>query len=188
LQSVRENAERLSIARKPQAPRTATLGKKTKTIEGQVMSGCHPCFVEPELRTDDSFSGLRHPAASPEDYFLRSATHALLRRYIYAAMQPCRIASTLDIPIGRGWASSRRIRTFEDALIFVFDMEKCLNSLDARDRDMLSHLVIQEYTQAETATLLGISTRALSYKFPAALDRLTKKLIDAELLILPEAE
>ncbi len=78
------------------------------------------------------------------------------------------------------------IRTFEDALIFVHDMGRCIESLPSLDRDMLTRIVLQEYTQLEAATLLGMSVRALSYKFPAATDRLTQKLIEAELLLLPQ--
>ena len=109
----------------------------------------------------------------------------MLRRYLYASMQVGRAPSILGDPIARGWASSRPIRTFEDAVIFVLDVETCLNQLGSLDRQMLSRIVIQEYTQAEAATLLGMSVRAISYKFPLALDRLTQKLLDAGLLVLP---
>jgi DNA-directed RNA polymerase specialized sigma24 family protein len=126
------------------------------------------------------------PEAAPDVYFFRAHTHGLLRRYQYAAMQTSRVACALIDPIGRGWVSSRSIRTFEDAAIFVYDMEKCIAALPSLDRDMLRRIVLQEYTQAETAQLLGMSARTLSYKFPAALDRLTSKLIEAELLILPD--
>jgi DNA-directed RNA polymerase specialized sigma24 family protein len=51
---------------------------------------------------------------------------------------------------------------------------------------MLSRIVLQEYTQAEAATLLGMSVRAISYKLPQAVDRLTEKLMEAGLLILPQ--
>ena len=50
---------------------------------------------------------------------------------------------------------------------------------------MLCRIVIQEYTQAEAATLLGMSVRTISYKFPMALDRLTEKLLETGLLVLP---
>jgi hypothetical protein len=50
---------------------------------------------------------------------------------------------------------------------------------------MLSRIVLQEYTQAETATLLGMSVRTISYKFPQAVDRLTAHLLDTGLLVLP---
>jgi DNA-directed RNA polymerase specialized sigma24 family protein len=52
---------------------------------------------------------------------------------------------------------------------------------------MLSRIVLQEYTQAEAATLLGMSVRAISYKFPQALDRLTEKLPQSGLLVLPHS-
>jgi DNA-directed RNA polymerase specialized sigma24 family protein len=109
----------------------------------------------------------------------------MLRRYLYASMQVGRAPSILGDPIARGWASSRPIRTFEDAVIFVLDVEMCLNQLDSLDRQMLSRIVLQEYTQSEAAPLLGMSARTVSYKFPRALDRLTERLLEAGLLVLP---
>ena len=84
-----------------------------------------------------------------------------------------------------GMGSSRPVRTFEDAVIFVLDVEKCLDQLGSLDRQMLSRIVLQEYTQAEAATMLGMSVRTISYKFPQALDRLTEKLLESGLLVLP---
>ncbi len=117
--------------------------------------------------------------------FYRKHTESMLRRYLYASMQVGRAPSILGDPIGRGWVSSRPVRTFEDAVIFVLDIENCLNQLDALDRKMLSRIVLQEYTQAEAASLLGMSVRTVSYKFPQALDRLTEKLLKSSLLVLP---
>ncbi|MGD0914376.1 MAG: sigma factor-like helix-turn-helix DNA-binding protein [Terracidiphilus sp.] len=122
---------------------------------------------------------------APSLAFYRKHTESMLRRYLYASMQVGRAPSILGDPIARGWASSRPVRTFEDAVIFVLDIEKCLNQLGSLDRQMLSRVVLQEYTQAEAATLLGMSVRTISYKFPKALDRLTEKLLETGLLILP---
>jgi hypothetical protein len=118
--------------------------------------------------------------------FYRKHTEGMLRRYLYASMQVGRAPSVLGDPISRGWCSSRPIRTFEDAVIFVLDIENCLNQLGSLDRQMLSRIVLQEYTQAEAASLLGMSVRTISYKFPQALDRLTEKLLNAGLLVLPQ--
>jgi len=128
------------------------------------------------------------PAAGPVTSvaFYRKHTESMLRRYLYASMQVGRAPSILGDPVGRGWVSSRPIRTFEDAVIFVLDVETCLNKLGSLDRQMLSRIVLQEYTQAEAASLLGMSVRAISYKFPQAVDRLTEKLLEAGLLILPQ--
>jgi hypothetical protein len=118
--------------------------------------------------------------------FYRKYTEKLLRRYLYASMQVGRAPSVLGDSVGRGWASSRPIRTFEDAIIFVHDVETCLNQLGSLDRQMLSRIVLQEYTQAEAASLLGMSVRTISYKFPQALDRLTQKLLASGVLIIPQ--
>ena len=117
--------------------------------------------------------------------FYRKHTEKMLRRYLYASMQVGRSPAILGDPVARGWCSSRPIRTFEDAVIFVLDVETCLNQLGSLDRQMLSRIVLQEYTQAEAATLLGMSVRTICYRFPQALDRLTEKLLATGLLVLP---
>ncbi len=118
--------------------------------------------------------------------FYRKHTENMLRRYLYASMQVGRAPSILGDPVSRGWASSRPVRTFEDAVIFVLDLERCLDKLGSLDRQLLSRIVLQEYTQAEAAMMLGMSVRAVSYKFSEALDRLTEKLLASGLLVLPK--
>ena len=128
------------------------------------------------------------PAAEPvvSLAFYRKHTESMLRRYLYASMQVGRAPSILGDPVSRGWASSRPIRTFEDAVIFVLDLERCLDKLGSLDRQLLSRIVLQEYTQAEAAMMLGMSVRAVCYKFSEALDKLTEKLLAAGLLVLPK--
>jgi DNA-directed RNA polymerase specialized sigma24 family protein len=137
--------------------------------------------LQPEAQQPEFEAG--EPAVSLA--FYRRHTESILRRYLYASLQVGRAPSILSDPVGRGWASSRPIRTFEDAVIFVLDVERCLDRLEPLDRHMLSRIVLQEYTQAETAVMLGMSTRAISYKFPQALDRLTEHLLASRLLVLP---
>jgi DNA-directed RNA polymerase specialized sigma24 family protein len=117
--------------------------------------------------------------------FYRKHTESLLRRYLYASMQVGRAPSILGDPVARGWASSRPVRTFEDAVIFVLDIENCLSQLGSLDRELLSRVVLQEYTQVEAAAMLGMSVRTISSRFPLAVDRLTEKLLEASLLVIP---
>ena len=117
--------------------------------------------------------------------FYRKHTEKTLRRYLYASMLVGRAPAILGEPIGRGWVSSRKVKTFEDAVIFVLDIENCLKKLGHVDQAILSRVVLQEYTQEETAAMLGVSARAISYKYKKALDSLTKMLLHAGLLILP---
>lgn len=118
--------------------------------------------------------------------FYRKHSERILRRYLYASMQVGRAPSILKDPIGRGWVSSRPVRSFEDAVIFVLDVEGCLKKLGALEQQLLSRIVLQEYTQAEAAVLLGMSVRAVSYKLQDALDKLTEQLLQAGLLVLPD--
>jgi DNA-directed RNA polymerase specialized sigma24 family protein len=135
--------------------------------------------------TDKEQTGEQLDESSVSLAFYRRHTEKILRRYLYASMQVGRAPSILADPVGRGWASSRPIRTFEDAIIFVLDVERCLDRLEPHDRQLLSRIVLQEYTQAETSVLLGMSARTISYKLPQALDRLTEHLLEARLLELP---
>ena len=118
--------------------------------------------------------------------FYRKHTEKMLQRYMYASMLVGRAPAMLGEPIARGWATCRRVKTFEDAVIFVLDMERCLGRLGDSDRELLGRIALQEYTHAEAADLLGFSVRAISYKYPMALDRLTELLLTAGLLILPK--
>src|ERR1035438_8174266 len=117
---------------------------------------------------------IKRPAKAPAEApvvslaFYRKHTESMLRRYLYASMQVGRAPSILGDPIGRGWVSSRPVRTFEDAVIFVLDVETCLNQLSSLDRQMLCRVVLQEYTQAEAAILMGMSVRTISYKMAAS--------------------
>ena len=147
-----------------------------------------PVLVKPAPVERNSVRQIRAEAGQPlESYaFYRRHTQRMLRRYLYASMQVGRAPSILGDPVARGWVSSRPVKTFEDAVIFVLDIERCVNMLNVLDKQLLSRIVLQEYTQAETAGMLGMSTRAVSYKFPEALDRLTELLLEAGLLMLPE--
>jgi len=139
--------------------------------------------VEPQKPVDEIGETLPEISLA----FYRKHTEKTLRRYLYASMLVGRAPAILGEPVGRGWVSSRRAKTFEDAVIFVLDVERCLKKLGPVDRALLSRIALQEYTYEETAALLRVSVRAIYYKYPAALDRLTELLLRSALLILPSS-
>lgn len=147
--------------------------------------------VEDETRlqepAEEPKSGARATGPIISLGFYRRHTESLLRRYLYASMQVGRTPSILGDSVGRGWASSRVVKTFEDAVIFVLDVERCLDKLGSLDRALLSKIVLQAYTQYEAAALLGMTHRVVAYKFQQALDRLTEKLLDSGLLVIPKS-
>jgi DNA-directed RNA polymerase specialized sigma24 family protein len=119
--------------------------------------------------------------------FYRRHTETMLRRYLYASMQVGRAPSILADPVARGMVSSRPAKTFEDAVIFVLDVERCLDKLEVLDKQLLSRIVLQDYTQCETAALLGMSVRSVGTKYRQAVDRLTVKLMQHGLLVIPHS-
>lgn len=127
----------------------------------------------------------RRPKPAANLAFYRRHTESMLRRYLYASSQVGRAPGVLADPVGRGWASSRPIRSFEDAIIFVLDVETCLKRLNVLDQQILSRVVLQEYTQLEAAAMLGMAPRTVCTRLALALDSLTELLIEAGLLVLP---
>jgi hypothetical protein len=129
------------------------------------------------------------PVANPRVglAFYRRHTESLLRRYLSTSMQVGRTPTILGDSVRRGWVSSRPVRTFEDAVIFVLDVETCLDRMGALERALLSRIVLQEYTQTEAAILMGMSIRAVNYSFMLALDRLTEMLLESKLLVISQS-
>lgn len=118
--------------------------------------------------------------------FYRKHAENMLRRYLYASMVVGRTPSVMDDPVRGGRATCQRMRTFEDAVIFVLDMERCLAKLSHLDRALLTRIVLQEYTHTEASMMLGMSLRCVLYRFHKALDKVTELLLDAGLLDLPQ--
>jgi DNA-directed RNA polymerase specialized sigma24 family protein len=117
--------------------------------------------------------------------FYRKHTESLLRRYLYASMLVGRTPPLIEREAGRGGASCRQVHTFEESVNFVLDLERCLASLNALDRCLLSRIVLQEYTVSETAIILRLSTNTVAVRLGLATDRLTRILLEEGLLELP---
>ncbi len=114
--------------------------------------------------------------------FYRRRTEALLRHYMQASMQMGRTPSILGRCMFRGKVSSYRMHSFEDMVIFVFDIEKCLKRLDKFSQDLVAKIALQEYSHGEAAELTGQSLRSTIRRYFEAIDALTGLLLEYELL------
>lgn len=143
------------------------------------------------LHAQSAHADGRHTAGSalvaPGHAFYRRHTERLLRQYMAMSMQVGRCPSLLDNCTLRGRVSSHRVRSFEDAVIFILDMEKCLKRLGEDGQQLVARIALQEYTHSETAEMLGLSVRTVARKYADTLDRLTAILLTAKLLSLPNA-
>lgn len=112
----------------------------------------------------------------------RERTQALLRRYLRLSLEVGRLPSLLGREFFRTLASCYTLRSFEDTVIFVHDVERCLECLDHFSRSLIARSVLQEYSQAQTAALLGCTRRTVSRRLPEALDELSAIFLQRELL------
>ncbi|HEX6495378.1 MAG TPA: sigma factor-like helix-turn-helix DNA-binding protein [Acidobacteriaceae bacterium] len=123
--------------------------------------------------------------APVEVAFYRKYTEGMLRRYMYRSMEIGKVPSLLGDFTFRGKSSNRKGYTFEDSLIFVHDVERCLARLNRLERELVGRIALQEYTLAETAALTGMSVRTVVRRYSEALDRLTQVFLRLELLQVP---
>ena len=112
----------------------------------------------------------------------RGRTVTMLRRYMRYSMETGRLPSLLGREFFRAKVTSYIVVTFEDRVIFVHDMETCLNRLDEFSRQIIARHILQEHDQAATARLLQCAERTVRNYVPIALDVLSEILLDVGLL------
>jgi DNA-directed RNA polymerase specialized sigma24 family protein len=93
-----------------------------------------------------------------------------------------RVPSCLPREYLRSRGSSRQGANFEDGVIFVHDMERCLGKLDSFSGELVSRIGIQEYSRREAAEMLGMSHGQLVRSYDDAIDRLTRILLGHRLI------
>jgi hypothetical protein len=118
----------------------------------------------------------------PDLAIYRQRTIQFLRRYFKMSMEVGRVPSLLGREVFRARVTSYRLGTFEDTVIFVHDIERCLERLDPESQSLIVRIVFQDYTQEEAAAIFGCTLRTLTRRFPEAIDRMTQILIDCGLL------
>jgi hypothetical protein len=122
-------------------------------------------------------------ACDPDLWLYRDRTVGLLKRYLRYSIEVGRLPFLLGREFFRTRVTSYHAGTFEDAVIFVHDVERALEKLDGFEKKLIARIVLQEYTHAEAAILLGCWRRTVGRRFPEALDRLCEIFLEGGLLI-----
>jgi len=126
-----------------------------------------------------------HTLPFPDEFLLSAysdRTLAMLRRYNRSAIELGRLPSLLGREFFRAKVTSYTVHTFEDAIIFAFDMERSLSRLTPAEQTLIARLVFQEYTQDEVARRVRLSRSNIAEKFVDAVDHLTEILLSDGLL------
>lgn len=138
--------------------------------------------MKPPFPSAAASSSAAAAVAAQDLHLYRDRTRALLRRYFRMSIELGRLPSLVGREFFRSRVTSYRMHTFEDAVIFVHDTERCLERLDPLGQQLIARIVFQDYTLEETAALVGCGRRTVVRRYPRALDRLSELFLEAELL------
>jgi hypothetical protein len=112
----------------------------------------------------------------------RPYTRALLRRYFRMAVDIGRLPSILGGLCFRARVSSYKLHTFEDAVIFVYDIERVFDRIQRPWMEIIAGVVLLEHSVPEAALRLGITVQRAERRYAAALDALSSALLEVGLL------
>jgi hypothetical protein len=112
----------------------------------------------------------------------RDRTVAILRRYMRISMEVGRMPTLLGREFFRARVTSYRSHTFADAVIFVLEVEHCLEKLSPLGKTVIGMVVLQEYTHEEAAVVLGWGHRTMAREYWTAIDRVAEIFLEREIL------
>jgi DNA-directed RNA polymerase specialized sigma24 family protein len=112
----------------------------------------------------------------------RGRTVTMLRRYLKYSIETGRLPSLLGQEFFRAKVTTYSVVTFEDRVIFVHDMERCLQRLDEFSRELIARHVLQEHDRWATARLLHCSEKTVRRLAPVALDQLCEIMLEVGLM------
>jgi hypothetical protein len=123
------------------------------------------------------------PPGDPDLWLYRRRTVGLLRKYMRLSIEVGRLPSLLGREFFRTRVTSYRASTFEDAVIFVHDVERSLERLNDFDKKLIANIVLQEYSQEEAARQMGCGHRHTARCYVEALDRVSELFLTRRLLL-----
>ena len=118
----------------------------------------------------------------PELCLYRSRTISVLKRYLRLSIETGRLPSMLGNLHFRARVSSYPLHTFEDAVIFVLDVERSLQELDRFSLEVIARVILQEHTPEHAARVMQCASRSVERSLADALDELTKHMLQNGIL------
>jgi Sigma-70, region 4 len=112
----------------------------------------------------------------------RKYTEGMLRQYLRLTMEAGRVSSLLGQEMFRGKVTSCRLDSFDDVVIFIHDVEKCLEKLDEEQQRLIARIALQQYTVEETAGLMRLRPKTVVRRYRQAIDSLTRVFLQVKML------
>lgn len=145
-------------------------------------SGEDPGLMPEQAEEEYAGVGTAPGYCDPDLWLYRDRTSAMLRRYFRYSIEVGRLPSLLGREFFRTRVTSYRVGTFEDAVIFVHDVERCLDQLNDFERGVIGKVVLQDFSHYEAARLMGCWRRTVGRRLPEAIDHLSDIFLTAGLL------
>jgi hypothetical protein len=125
-----------------------------------------------------------HWQDAPEISLYRKYTKNILQRYFRCSIELGRLPAPLGKGLGflRAKASAYKVSSFEDTMVFVCDVEKCLKQLSDFEQAVIHRMVLQDFSEHETALLLRCARSTVADRYRDALDTLSATFLDRGIL------
>jgi len=184
----------IEIAAEAERPDEARAGIVSRPKAGDQPSGdvtenlpVHQFPVETEAAQEIVLQTWHARQAALEDRERERRTYrgrvvAMLRRYMRYSIETGRLPSLLGREFFRAKVTSYTVVTFEDRVIFVHDMERCLDRLDEFSRQLIARHILQEHDRWATAKLLHCNEKTVRRCMPVVLDVLSDILLEVGLM------
>ena len=104
--------------------------------------------------------------------FERTRAMSVLLRFFRSALLLGRMPSLLGREIFRSRMSTQPSRAFEDAVVFVCDVERCLRQLETFDQKLLAFCVLEDHSEWDAARRFHCSQSEVSRRLGRSLDSL----------------
>ena len=178
-------------AERPEIAASAGFPRRTRQGEDQARARDLPAHevlreTEPTPEMVEAFSFQQRQREEDdrerERRTYRGRAVAMLQRYMRYSIETGRLPSLLGREFFRAKVTAYTVVMFEYRVIFVHDMEKCLEKLDEFSRQLIARHILQEHDQAATGKLLHCTERTVRTYIPLVLDLLVEILLDVGLM------
>jgi len=122
------------------------------------------------------------PDRNPDLWLYRKRTVGMLRRYMRFSLETGRLPSFVGREFFRAKVTYYTATTFEDRVIFVRDVERCMARLEYWDQQLIVRIILQEHSQEQTARILQCSRSTVARRLPQVLDLLSENFLGVGLL------
>lgn len=139
-------------------------------------------FLAASVDSSDWIDEVWDSGANPDLWIYRRRTEAILRKFFRMSVEVGRLPSILGSEFFRTHVTSYGVSSFEDAVIFVHDVERCVARLDHMSQTLIARVILQGFSHEEAGRLLGCTRRTVERNLPDALDRLSEVFLVAGIL------